>query len=127
MRMNLFGWKRVRAQALKLRREGSSYEFIASQNGEEKSVPADMLISPRSAIVNEAIVTGEPTPQWKVFLCSENWLEGFCYLELEPQSMLLKLMRNPSIPQRFWLPLLYDLEEYIHAKLDEPRNVTNIL
>lgn len=43
----------------------------AGQNGEEKSVPADMLILAGSAIVNEAILTGESTPQWKVFLFSE--------------------------------------------------------
>ncbi|KAI9124706.1 hypothetical protein K1719_004628 [Acacia pycnantha] len=35
----------------------------SGQNGEEKSVPADMLISPGSSIVNDAILTGEPTPQ----------------------------------------------------------------
>ncbi|XP_068658397.1 probable manganese-transporting ATPase PDR2 [Aristolochia californica] len=38
----------------------------AGQNGEDKSVPADMLILAGSAIVNEAILTGESTPQWKV-------------------------------------------------------------
>lgn len=43
----------------------------AGQNGEEKSVPADMLILAGSAIVNEAILTGESTPQWKVFLFSD--------------------------------------------------------
>ncbi|KAM7257615.1 hypothetical protein ACFE04_013356 [Oxalis oulophora] len=32
---------------------------------EDKSVPADMLILTGSAIVNEAILTGESTPQWK--------------------------------------------------------------
>lgn len=36
-------------------------------NGEDKSVPADMLLLAGSAIVNEAILTGESTPQWKVF------------------------------------------------------------
>ncbi|THG10151.1 hypothetical protein TEA_009857 [Camellia sinensis var. sinensis] len=36
------------------------------ENGEDKSVPADMLILAGSAIVNEAILTGESTPQWKV-------------------------------------------------------------
>lgn len=36
------------------------------QNGEDKAVPADMLILAGSAIVNEAILTGESTPQWKV-------------------------------------------------------------
>ncbi|KAL2557753.1 putative manganese-transporting ATPase PDR2 [Forsythia ovata] len=36
------------------------------QSGEDKSVPADMLILAGSAIVNEAILTGESTPQWKV-------------------------------------------------------------
>ncbi|PSS04631.1 Manganese-transporting ATPase, partial [Actinidia chinensis var. chinensis] len=35
------------------------------ENGEDKSVPADMLILAGSAIVNEAILTGESTPQWK--------------------------------------------------------------
>ncbi|KAK4273687.1 hypothetical protein QN277_017031 [Acacia crassicarpa] len=39
----------------------------SGQNGEKKSVPANMLISPRSAIVNEAILTGKPTSQWKMF------------------------------------------------------------
>ncbi|XLR36550.1 hypothetical protein S83_064450 [Arachis hypogaea] len=38
----------------------------SGQNGEEKSVPADMLILAGNAIVNEAILTGESTPQWKV-------------------------------------------------------------
>ncbi|CAK8568023.1 unnamed protein product [Lathyrus sativus] len=38
----------------------------SGQNGEEKSVPADMLILAGSAIVNEAILTGESTPQWKI-------------------------------------------------------------
>lgn len=42
----------------------------SGQNGEEKSVPADMLILAGSVIVNEAILTGESTPQWKVFLLS---------------------------------------------------------
>lgn len=35
-------------------------------SGEDKSVPADMLLLAGSAIVNEAILTGESTPQWKV-------------------------------------------------------------
>lgn len=38
----------------------------AGHDGEEKSVPADMLILAGTAIVNEAILTGESTPQWKV-------------------------------------------------------------
>ncbi|XP_071710004.1 probable manganese-transporting ATPase PDR2 [Rutidosis leptorrhynchoides] len=38
----------------------------AGQDGEEKAVPADMLILAGNAIVNEAILTGESTPQWKV-------------------------------------------------------------
>lgn len=38
----------------------------SNQNGEDKSVPADMLILAGNAIVNEAILTGESTPQWKV-------------------------------------------------------------
>ncbi|GAB2218242.1 hypothetical protein Drorol1_Dr00001461 [Drosera rotundifolia] len=39
-------------------------------NGEDKSVPADMLLVAGSAIVNEAILTGESTPQWKVPVAS---------------------------------------------------------
>ena len=42
----------------------------SGQNGEDKSVPADMLLLAGSAIVNEAILTGESTPQWKVVLFS---------------------------------------------------------
>ncbi|CAK9314910.1 unnamed protein product [Citrullus colocynthis] len=38
----------------------------SGQSGEDKSVPADMLILAGSTIVNEAILTGESTPQWKV-------------------------------------------------------------
>ncbi|GAV57871.1 E1-E2_ATPase domain-containing protein/Hydrolase domain-containing protein [Cephalotus follicularis] len=38
----------------------------SSGQNEDKSVPADMLILAGSAIVNEAILTGESTPQWKV-------------------------------------------------------------
>ena len=38
----------------------------SGQGGDEKAVPADMLILAGSAIVNEAILTGESTPQWKV-------------------------------------------------------------
>ncbi|XP_010521514.1 PREDICTED: probable manganese-transporting ATPase PDR2 [Tarenaya hassleriana] len=37
-----------------------------AQTGDDKTVPADMLILAGSAIVNEAILTGESTPQWKV-------------------------------------------------------------
>lgn len=43
----------------------------AGQDGEEKSVPADMLILAGTAIVNEAILTGESTPQWKVVIFLE--------------------------------------------------------
>ncbi|KAJ6927009.1 manganese-transporting ATPase PDR2 [Populus alba x Populus x berolinensis] len=38
----------------------------SGQHGEDKSVPADMLLLAGSAILNEAILTGESTPQWKV-------------------------------------------------------------
>ncbi|CAH8303974.1 unnamed protein product [Eruca vesicaria subsp. sativa] len=39
--------------------------------GEDKTVPADMLLLVGSAIVNEAILTGESTPQWKVAVAGE--------------------------------------------------------
>ncbi|XAR73112.1 Calcium-transporting ATPase [Bertholletia excelsa] len=49
----------------------------AGQNGEDKSVPADMLILAGSAIVNEAILTGESTPQWKVSIMGRGSDEKF--------------------------------------------------
>lgn len=33
---------------------------------EERTVPADMLLIAGNAIANEALLTGESTPQWKV-------------------------------------------------------------
>ncbi|KAM0054076.1 putative 1,3-beta-glucan synthase [Helianthus debilis subsp. tardiflorus] len=42
-----------------------SVSRAAGQDGEEKSVPADMLILAGTAVVNKAILTGESTPQWK--------------------------------------------------------------
>ncbi|KAK2391289.1 putative manganese-transporting ATPase pdr2 [Trifolium repens] len=47
----------------------------SGQNGEEKSVPADMLILAGSAIVNEAILTGESTPQWKISIAGRGMEE----------------------------------------------------
>ncbi|KAK9288503.1 hypothetical protein L1049_016962 [Liquidambar formosana] len=46
-------------------------------NGEDKSVPADMLLLSGSAIVNEAILTGESTPQWKVSIIGRSNEEKF--------------------------------------------------
>jgi len=46
----------------------------SGQHGEDKSVPADMLLLAGSAILNEAILTGESTPQWKVVLFPVFWL-----------------------------------------------------
>ncbi|XP_057826971.1 probable manganese-transporting ATPase PDR2 [Cryptomeria japonica] len=39
---------------------------LAGQNGEDRTIPADMLLLSGSVITNEAILTGESTPQWKV-------------------------------------------------------------
>lgn len=43
----------------------------SGQNGEDKTVPADMLLLAGTAITNEAILTGESTPQWKVVTTSK--------------------------------------------------------
>ncbi|KAJ4779402.1 Cation-transporting ATPase [Rhynchospora pubera] len=43
-----------------------------SYGGEDKSIPADMLLLAGSAIVNEAILTGESTPQWKVSIAGRS-------------------------------------------------------
>ncbi|XP_038988652.1 probable manganese-transporting ATPase PDR2 [Phoenix dactylifera] len=45
----------------------------SGQSGEEKAVPGDMLLLAGSAIVNEAILTGESTPQWKVSIAGEGF------------------------------------------------------
>lgn len=47
-------------------------------NGDDKTVPADMLILAGSVIVNEAILTGESTPQWKVNLVLFVIYTSFC-------------------------------------------------
>ncbi|ONK67943.1 uncharacterized protein A4U43_C05F5470 [Asparagus officinalis] len=44
----------------------------SGQNGDDKSVPADMLLLAGSAIVNEAILTGESTPQWKTSIAGRS-------------------------------------------------------
>ncbi|CAI9096849.1 OLC1v1033077C1 [Oldenlandia corymbosa var. corymbosa] len=49
----------------------------SNPNGEDKSVPADMLLLAGSAIVNEAILTGESTPQWKVSIIGRGTEERF--------------------------------------------------
>ncbi|KAG6503109.1 hypothetical protein ZIOFF_035399 [Zingiber officinale] len=44
----------------------------SGQNGEDKTVPADMLLLAGTAITNEAILTGESTPQWKVSVAGQS-------------------------------------------------------
>lgn len=44
----------------------------SGQNGEDKTVPADMLLLAGSAIANEAILTGESTPQWKTSIAGRS-------------------------------------------------------
>lgn len=46
--------------------------------GEDRTVPADMLILAGSAIVNEAILTGESTPQWKVIASFQTHYNIYC-------------------------------------------------
>lgn len=41
------------------------------QGAEEKTIPADMLLLAGSAITNEALLTGESTPQWKVSIAGQ--------------------------------------------------------
>ncbi|XP_072959274.1 probable manganese-transporting ATPase PDR2 [Typha angustifolia] len=59
------GGKWVKLQGTELL-PGDIVSIGRSSGGEDKSVPADMLLLAGSAIVNEAILTGESTPQWKV-------------------------------------------------------------
>lgn len=47
---------------------------VGRSSVEDKSVPADMLILAGSAIVNEAILTGESTPQWKVGTATQHFI-----------------------------------------------------
>eukprot|EP00250_Pteridium_aquilinum_P006683 c16550_g1_i2 orf=230-2653(+) len=42
------------------------------QGAEERTVPADMLLLAGSVITNEALLTGESTPQWKVSIIGRN-------------------------------------------------------
>jgi magnesium-transporting ATPase (P-type) len=61
----LFRWVKITGTELL---PGDIVSIGRSPSGEDRSVPADMLLMAGSAIVNEAILTGESTPQWKVFL-----------------------------------------------------------
>lgn len=64
------------------------------QDGEDKSVPADMLLLAGNAIANEAILTGESTPQWKVVIISlpmtwlgaEHFIDCFNWTLFAPTS-----------------------------------------
>lgn len=49
----------------------------SGQDGEDKCVPADLLILAGSVIVNEAILTGESTPQWKVSIMGRSSEDKF--------------------------------------------------
>ncbi|XP_024522453.1 probable manganese-transporting ATPase PDR2 isoform X2 [Selaginella moellendorffii] len=45
------------------------------QTSEERTVPADMLLLAGTAIANEALLTGESTPQWKVSIVGRDMEE----------------------------------------------------
>jgi manganese-transporting P-type ATPase len=62
---SLFRWVKIPGTELL---PGDIVSIGRSTSGEDRSV-ADMLLLAGSAIVNEAILTGESTPQWKVFFC----------------------------------------------------------
>jgi manganese-transporting P-type ATPase len=67
MIFSLFRWVKIPGTELL---PGDIVSIGRSASGEDKSVPADMLLLAGSAIVNEAILTGESTPQWKVLFSS---------------------------------------------------------
>ncbi|KAL6498685.1 hypothetical protein OROGR_028232 [Orobanche gracilis] len=60
------------------------------QNEEEKAVPGDMLVLVGSANVNEVILTGESTPQWKSG-------DGILFLVRLAWSSLNGTLKKPSI------------------------------
>ena len=60
---SLFRWIKIPGTEIL---PGDIVSISRSPSGEDRSVPADMLLLAGSAIVNEAILTGESTPQWKV-------------------------------------------------------------
>ncbi|CAL9178618.1 unnamed protein product [Musa hybrid cultivar] len=58
------------------------------QDGEDKSVPADMLLLAGNAIANEAILTGESTPQWKVVSIAGRGLEDKLSIKRDKNHIL---------------------------------------
>ena len=95
----------------------------SGQNGEEKSVPADMLLLAGSVIVNEAILTGESTPQWKVLLFSELLTLIYLFDHWWIYDMLKSIscfcgggdhiFLNFYVDDYVWLPKLHHLFAYV--------------
>ena len=59
---------------------------------EERTVPADMLLIAGSAIANEALLTGESTPQWKVSSGACSCRTNSMCLEISPTCYVGEIM-----------------------------------
>eukprot|EP00249_Psilotum_nudum_P024663 c29252_g1_i1 orf=394-4089(+) len=70
----------------------------AGQGSDERTIPADMLLLAGSAITNEAILTGESMPQWKVPITGRDSAESLS-LKLDKNHVLFggtKILQHTS-------------------------------